>query len=101
MFDYIIVGAGSVGCVMANRLSANPTTRVCLVDAGGHSWNPLTQVPLGLAILARIKSISWAYNTAPTNRIGRLVSLLASWQDVGWVQFNQRNDLSPWTPRRL
>lgn len=63
MFDYIIVGAGSAGCVLANRLSVDPKIRVCLVEAGGRDWNPLIHVPLGLALLARVKSINWAYST--------------------------------------
>ena len=65
MFDYIIVGAGSAGCVLANRLSANPETQVCLIEAGKRDWNPLIHIPLGLAILARIRNINWGYNTAP------------------------------------
>lgn len=64
MFDYIIVGAGSAGCVMANRLSENPKTRVCLLEAGGRDSNPLIHIPLGLAMLARIKHINWGYDTA-------------------------------------
>jgi choline dehydrogenase len=65
MFDCIIVGAGSAGCVMANRLSANPNTQVCLVEAGTRDRNPLVHVPLGLALLARSKKVNWAYDTAP------------------------------------
>ncbi|MCV2893410.1 GMC family oxidoreductase [Lentibacter sp. XHP0401] len=65
MFDYIIVGAGSAGCVLANRLSTNPTTQVCLIEAGGLDRNPLIHIPLGLAVLARNKKINWGYDTAP------------------------------------
>ncbi|CAM5524570.1 hypothetical protein FALB51S_04106 [Frigidibacter albus] len=65
MFDYIIVGAGSAGCVLANRLSADPGTRVCLIEAGGRDRNPLIHIPLGLAALARNKTINWAFDTAP------------------------------------
>ena len=65
MYDYIIVGAGSAGCVLANRLSANPKTRVCLIEAGPRDTSPLIHVPLGLALLARAKSINWGYDTQP------------------------------------
>jgi len=65
MFDYIIVGAGSAGCVMANRLSEDPSKRVCLVEAGPPDKNPLIHIPLGLALLARTRGINWGYETAP------------------------------------
>jgi choline dehydrogenase-like flavoprotein len=64
-FHYIIVGAGSAGCVLANRLSANPQTRVALVEAGPPDRNPLIHMPLGLAILARSRRINWGYATEP------------------------------------
>lgn len=65
MFDYIIVGAGSAGCVMANRLSENSEKRVCLIEAGPPDKSPLIHIPLGLALLARTRGINWGYATAP------------------------------------
>ncbi len=65
MFDIIIVGAGSAGSVLADRLSADGTRRVCLIEAGGRDRNPLIHVPLGLALLARTKGMNWAYETEP------------------------------------
>jgi choline dehydrogenase len=47
-FDYIIVGAGSAGCVLANRLSADPAVKVLLIEAGGRDNNIWIHVPLGL-----------------------------------------------------
>lgn len=64
-FHYIIVGAGSAGCVLANRLSANPATRVCLVEAGSPDRNPMIRMPFGLAALAHMRWLNWGHETAP------------------------------------
>jgi choline dehydrogenase len=45
--DYVIVGAGPAGCVLANRLTEDPATRVILIEAGGRDWNPLIHIPVG------------------------------------------------------
>lgn len=64
-FDHIIIGAGSAGCVLANRLSANPATRVCLVEAGPADRNPMIHMPFGLAALAHMRWLNWGYETEP------------------------------------
>ena len=64
-YHYIIVGAGSAGCVLANRLSANPATRVCLVEAGPPDRNPMIHMPFGLAALAHMRWLNWGYETEP------------------------------------
>jgi choline dehydrogenase len=71
MFDYIIVGAGSAGCVLANRLSANPDNRVLLLEAGSSDWNPLVHMPAGIAQLVGQKGVNWDYNTAPEPQLNQ------------------------------
>ena len=64
-FDFIILGAGSAGCVLANRLSANPDVSVCLIEAGSKDSDPRLHVPLGFAFLGDKSKYSWAYDTVP------------------------------------
>jgi len=64
-YDYIIIGAGSAGCVMANRLSENPNNRVLLLEAGGSDNNPFIHMPAGLWQLRNNQKINWAYMTEP------------------------------------
>lgn len=64
-FDYLIVGAGSAGCVLANRLSAVPSNRVLLLEAGPRDWHPLIHMPAGLARLVNARRINWNYQTEP------------------------------------
>lgn len=64
-YHYIIVGAGSAGCLLANRLSANPATRVCLVEAGPPDRNPMIHMPFGLAALAHMRWLNWGFQTEP------------------------------------
>ncbi len=58
-FDYIVVGAGSAGCVLAGRLSANPRNRVLLIEAGGWDWHPLIRVPLGVGRIWGFDRFDW------------------------------------------
>jgi choline dehydrogenase len=65
VYDYIIIGAGSAGCVLANRLSADPANRVLLLEAGPRDWHPFIHMPAGLAKLVGRKGINWDYDTEP------------------------------------
>jgi choline dehydrogenase len=69
-FDYVIVGAGSAGCVLANRLSADPAVSVCLLEAGPPDRNPLIHIPLGILWMMRSRRLNWRYHTAPQPRLG-------------------------------
>jgi choline dehydrogenase len=69
-FDFIIVGAGSAGCVLANRLSADPGHRVLLLEAGGRDWNPFIHMPAGIARLVGNRSIDWQFQTEPEAALG-------------------------------
>jgi len=64
-FDYVIVGGGSAGCVLAGRLSEDPSVTVALLEAGGPDTSVLIHCPAGLAVMARQKTINWAYETVP------------------------------------
>ena len=68
-FDYVIAGAGSAGCVLANRLSADSKTTVCIIEAGKPDRNPFIHIPLGLAAIVRFKSLDWGYNTVPQKEL--------------------------------
>jgi choline dehydrogenase len=64
-FDYIIVGAGSAGCVLANRLTASGRHRVLLLEAGPADRNPWIHVPIGYAKLFSNAKVNWLYETEP------------------------------------
>lgn|GEM_PF-1996706 len=64
-FDYVIVGGGSAGCVLANRLSEDAAVTVCLLEAGPQDSNPLIRIPFATLWMMRSAALNWNYRTAP------------------------------------
>jgi len=65
MFDYIVIGGGSAGCVLAARLSEDASVNVCLLEAGPPDRSVLIHCPAGLAVLAQTTQANWAFETVP------------------------------------
>lgn len=104
MYDYIIVGAGSAGCVLADRLSADGRHRVLILEAGGRDWHPFVHMPAGLAKLVSYKSINWNYSTEPEPNLanrrlywprGRLLGGSSSINAMCYIR-GQREDYDAW-----
>lgn len=70
VFDFVIVGGGSAGCVLASRLSANPAHRVCLLEAGPADDSHLVRVPAGIIALMRSRRRNWRYRTCAQRHLG-------------------------------
>ena len=108
-FDYVIVGAGSAGCTLANRLSADGRSRVLLLEAGGWDRHPLLKLPLGWGRVLLNRMYDWGYDTEPEPEMngrsievarGKVIGGSSSINAMAYVRGN-RADYGRWTSRGL
>jgi choline dehydrogenase len=83
IFDFLILGAGTAGCVLAARLSEDPAVRVCLLEAGPRDTSPLIHVPAAVGALLNHKTLGWGYATVPQKQLGGRVINLPRGKVVG------------------
>ena len=69
-FDYVIIGAGSAGCVLASKLSEDARTTVCVLEAGPRDWHPFIHIPAGFIKTFYNKSVNWGYSNEPSEWTG-------------------------------
>ena len=106
-FDYIIVGAGAAGSLLANRLTADPTVTVCVLEAGPPDTNPYIHIPAGFIKTLVDPSCTWQFKTQPTeNTGGRAIATtqgrtLGGGSSVNGMIYNrgQPDDLNGWAQR--
>jgi choline dehydrogenase len=82
-YDYIIVGAGAAGCVLANRLSEDPHTRVLLIEAGGSDDRFLIRMPLGMLRAFRDPALTWGYTSEPEPHLDGRTLMVARGRVLG------------------
>lgn len=108
-FDYVVVGAGSAGCVLAGRLSADRSVRVLLLEAGGWDWHPLIRIPLGVGRIWGFDRFDWGYETEPEphaggRRIetarGKVIGGSHSINAMGYIR-GHRGDYDRWASHQL
>lgn len=82
-FDYIVVGAGSAGCVLASRLSENPEHRVCLIEAGGSEQHPYIRIPAAVGAAIMSARFGWGLSTVPQKHLNQRVVPLPRGRVIG------------------
>jgi len=106
-FDYVIVGAGTAGCILANRLTACGKYTVCLLEAGPPDWNPMIHIPAGFMKTIANPSVNWLYQSEPcTGTNGRTIPMprgkvLGGSSSINGLIFNrgQKMDFDVWAQK--
>ena len=106
-FDYIVVGAGSSGCVLANRLSADGKYKVCLLEAGPSDWNPFIHIPAGFMKTLTNPNVNWLFKSEPSwGTAGRVIDIprgktLGGSSSINGMVFNrgQNMDFDVWAQK--
>jgi len=106
-FDYVIVGAGSAGCILANRLTADGKHSVCLLEAGPPDWHPFIHIPAGFIKTLNNPSLNWMYQAEPSHWTGgRVIDVprgktLGGSSSINGHIYNrgQRMDFDGWSQR--
>ena len=94
-YDYIIIGAGSAGCVLANRLSNNPEHHILLIEAGKRDKKLEIGIPGGYGNLHR-SSVDWGFSTVPQQHVINRRIYLPRGKALGGIQFDQCDGLCTW-----
>ncbi|MEQ9121080.1 MAG: GMC family oxidoreductase N-terminal domain-containing protein [Alphaproteobacteria bacterium] len=106
-YDYVIVGAGSAGCILANRLTADGRHSVCLLEAGPPDWNPYLHIPAGFIKTLTDPKVNWLYESEPSHwTAGRPIGVprgktLGGSSSINGHIYNrgQRMDFDGWAQR--
>jgi len=108
-YDYVIVGSGSAGSVVAGRLGEDPDVSILVLEAGGADRDPFIRIPIGIGVMHEKRSHDWGYDTEPEPGLGgrsieamrgKVIGGSSSINNIGWVRGN-RGDYDRWASRGL